>query len=66
VRPKAARAARALAAGCGAGRAFEDPQNEEHTAMMDDARLFRRADPDFPITRAVQQRLVAAGRVEGD
>ena len=34
--------------------------------MMDDARLFRRTDPDFPITRAVQQRLVAAGRVEGE
>ena len=34
--------------------------------MMDDARLFRRTDPDFPTTRAVQQRLVAAGRVEGE
>ncbi len=34
--------------------------------MMDDARLFRRTDPDFPVTRAVQQRLVAAGRVEGE
>ena len=28
--------------------------------MMDDARLFRRTDPDFPTTRAMQQRLVAA------
>ena len=34
--------------------------------MMDDARLFRRTDPDFPTTRAMQQRLVAAGRVEGE
>lgn len=34
--------------------------------MLDDARLFRRNDPDFPTTRAVQQRLVAAGRVEGE
>ena len=32
--------------------------------MMDDARLFRRTDPDFPVTRAAQQRLIAAGRVE--
>ena len=39
---------------------------EEHPAMMDDARLFRRTDPDFPVTRAVQQRLVKAGRVEGE
>lgn len=34
--------------------------------MMDDTRLFRRSDPDFPTTRAVQARLVAAGRVEGE
>ena len=34
--------------------------------MMDDARLFRRTDPDFPTTRAVQQRLVDAGRVDGE
>ena len=31
--------------------------------MLDDARLFRRTDPDFPTTRAAQERLVAAGRV---
>ena len=34
--------------------------------MLDDTRLFRRADPDFPTTRALQERLVAAGRVEGE
>lgn len=34
--------------------------------MMDDTRLFRRSDPDFPTTRVVQQRLVAAGRVHGE
>lgn len=34
--------------------------------MMDDARLFRRTDPDFPTIRAVQQRLVDAGRVDGE
>ncbi len=34
--------------------------------MMDDARLFRRSDPDFPTTRAVQQRLVDDGRVAGE
>lgn len=34
--------------------------------MLDDTRLFRRTDPDFPTTRAVQARLVAAGRVEGE
>ena len=34
--------------------------------MLDNPRLFRRTDPDFPTTRAVQERLVAAGRVEGE
>lgn len=34
--------------------------------MLDDTRLFRRSDPDFPTTRAVQARLVAAGRVQGE
>ena len=34
--------------------------------MMDDARLFRRGDHDFPTTRAVQQSLVDASRVEGE
>ena len=34
--------------------------------MMDDARLFHRGDHDFPTTRAAQQRLVDAGRVEGE
>lgn len=34
--------------------------------MFDDARRFRRTDPDFPTTRAAQQRLIAAGRVEGE
>jgi len=34
--------------------------------MMSDTRLFRRTDPDFPTTKAVQQRLVNAGRVEGE
>jgi len=31
--------------------------------MMDEHRLFRRTDPDFPTTPAMQARLVAAGRV---
>ncbi len=34
--------------------------------MLDDTRLFRRSDPDFPTTRTVQQRLITAGRVEGE
>ena len=34
--------------------------------MMNDTRLFRRTDADFPVTKAVQQRLIAAGRVEGE
>lgn len=34
--------------------------------MLDDTRLFRRSDPDFPTTRAVQQRLITAGRVAGE
>ena len=34
--------------------------------MFDNPRVFRRSDPDFPTTRAVQERLVAAGRVEGE
>ncbi len=34
--------------------------------MMSDTRVFRRSDPDFPTTSAVQQRLIAAGRVEGE
>ncbi len=34
------------AVGCSAGTAFEDPQNEERPAMMDDARLFMRAFSD--------------------
>lgn len=34
--------------------------------MMSDTRLFRRTDPDFPTTQAVQQRLVDAGRVAGE
>ena len=34
--------------------------------MFDDSRLFRRTDPDFPTTRAIQDRLIAAGRVEGE
>lgn len=34
--------------------------------MLDDTRLFCRSDADFPTTRAVQQRLVAAGHVEGE
>ena len=29
-------------------------------------RVFRRSDPDFPTTPAVQKRLVAAGRVQGE
>ncbi len=32
----------------------------------DDLRVFRRSDPDFPTTRAVQRRLVDAGRVDGE
>jgi hypothetical protein len=35
-------------------------------AMMTDTRVFRRTDPDFPITAAVQRRLIADGRVEGE
>jgi hypothetical protein len=34
--------------------------------MFDSPRLFRRSDPDFPITPAVQRRLIEAGRVEGE
>ncbi len=34
--------------------------------MFGSPRIFRRSDPDFPTTRAVQDRLVAAGRVEGE
>jgi len=34
--------------------------------MTSDTRVFRRSDPDFPITSAVQNRLVASGRVEGE
>lgn len=34
--------------------------------MMDDARLFRRGDHDFPTTQAAQKRLIDAGRVEGE
>ena len=34
--------------------------------MMADSRVFRRSDPDFPTTKAVQAHLVAAGRVEGE
>jgi len=34
--------------------------------MFDSPRIFRRSDPDFPTTRALQDRLVAAGRVEGE
>jgi len=34
--------------------------------MMSETRLFRRNDPDFPTTQAVQQRLVDAGRVAGE
>lgn len=34
--------------------------------MLDNPRIFRRSDPDFPTTEALQKRLVAAGRVEGE
>jgi len=34
--------------------------------MFDSPRVFRRSDPDFPITPAVQRRLIEAGRVEGE
>ncbi len=34
--------------------------------MMSDTRLFRRTDPDFPVTKAAQHRLIDAGRVEGE
>lgn len=34
--------------------------------MMNGKRAFRRSDPDFPTTLAVQKRLIAAGRVEGE
>ena len=36
------------------------------STMFDSPRLFRRSDPDFPITPAVQRRLIEAGRVEGE
>ena len=32
--------------------------------MFDNPRIFRRSDPDFPTTPAVQRRLVEAGRVQ--
>jgi hypothetical protein len=35
-------------------------------AMMNDTRVFRRSDPDFPTTVALQRRLIANGRVEGE
>ena len=34
--------------------------------MFDSPRVFRRSDPDFPITPAVQRRLIEAGLVEGE
>ena len=34
--------------------------------MFDSPRIFRRSDPDFPTTPAVQRRLIDAGRVEGE
>jgi hypothetical protein len=34
--------------------------------MMNDTRLFRRSDPDFPTTKAAQIALVNMGRVEGE
>ena len=34
--------------------------------MLTEDRPFRRSDPDFPTTRVMQKRLVAAGRVEGE
>lgn len=34
--------------------------------MLDDTRIFRRTDPDFPTTKPVQDRLAAAGRIEGE
>ena len=34
--------------------------------MFDQPRIFRRSDPDFPTTPALQKHLVAAGRVEGE
>jgi hypothetical protein len=34
--------------------------------MFDDTRIFRRSNPDFPTTKAAQQRLITAGRVEGE
>ena len=34
--------------------------------MMNDARLFRRSDPDFPTTRIARNGLIAAGRVVGE
>ena len=34
--------------------------------MLDHPRIFRRSDPDFPTTPAIQQRLIEAGRVEGE
>jgi hypothetical protein len=35
-------------------------------AMMNDTRVFRRSDPDFPTTAALQRRLIANGRVEDE
>ena len=34
--------------------------------MFDQPRIFRRSDPDFPTTPALQKQLVAAGKVEGE
>ena len=34
--------------------------------MISDTRVFRRSDPDFTTTLAVQKRLVVAGRVDGE
>ncbi len=34
--------------------------------MFDTPRIFRRSDPDFPTTPAIQRRLIDAGRVEGE
>ncbi len=34
--------------------------------MMNDTRVFRRSDPDFPTTVSLQRRLIANGRVEGE
>ncbi len=49
------------------GRGVRDVfETQRRAPMMDDQRLFRRTDPDFPTTRAAQARLVAAGRVAGE